>query len=298
PRADGRVFASPRGRRLARARGLDLSRSGGSGPRGRIVKRDLEGVQATPAPAAAAAAPAGAFPPGALVRLPPRVEKANATRKVVARRLTQAKQEVPHFYLTIDVDAAPMVALRKELNAVLDASKGEKISFNDIVIKAAAVALRRFPQANASWQDGHIHWHEVVDISVAVAIPDGLITPVIRDADHKGLLAISNEMKVLAGKAKDRKLQPEEFQGGTFSVSNLGMFGIEEFGAVINPPEGAILAVGGLRDVPVVKDGEVVPGKRMKVTMSCDHRVIDGAIGAQWLQVFQRLIESPSSLLL
>ncbi|MEO0322152.1 MAG: dihydrolipoamide acetyltransferase family protein, partial [Myxococcota bacterium] len=274
-------------------RGLDLGGVRGSGPHGRVVKRDLEGVSAAPA-AATAVAPAGA----GFERLPPRVEKASATRKVVARRLTQSKQEVPHFYLTVDVDAAPMVALRKALNATLDASAGEKISFNDIVIKVAAAALRRFPQANASWVEGTIHWHQVVDISVAVAIPDGLITPVIRDADRKGLLTLSKEMKVLAKKARDRKLQPEEFQGGTFSVSNLGMFGIEEFGAVINPPEGAILAVGSLRDVPVVEGGAVVPGKRMKVTMSCDHRVIDGAVGAQWLQVFQRLLENPATLLL
>ncbi len=282
----GRVMASPLVRRLARERSLDLSTVVGSGPRGRIIKRDLEGVTAS------AAAPASA---GAFVRLPPRVEKASPTRKTIARGLTESKQNVPHFYLTIDVDAGPLVAARKMMNATL---KDDKVSFNDIIIKAAAMALRQFPQANASWMGDAIHFHQVVDISVAVAIPDGLVTPVVRDADHKGVLAISHEVRELAEKARNKRLRPEEMSNGTFSISNLGMYGVEEFAAVINPPEGALLAVGALRDAPVVKDGQLVAGKRMKVTLSCDHRVVDGAVGAAWLQVFQRLIEAPMAMLL
>lgn len=287
-RADGeRAFASPLVRRLAREKGIDLATLQGSGPRGRIIKRDLEGVTAAPA-----AAPSSA---GAFERLPPRVEKASATRKTIARRLTESKQTVPHFYLTIDVDAGPLVAARKMMNSALD---GDKVSFNDIIIKAAAMALRKFPSANASWMGDTIHYHQVVDISVAVAIEDGLVTPVVRDADRLGVLEISHSVRELAGKARDKKLRLEEMSGGTFSISNLGMFGVEEFAAVINPPEGALLAVGGLRDAPVVRDGQVVAGKKMKVTLSCDHRVVDGAVGAQWLQVFQRYIEAPMSMLL
>ena len=286
-RADGeRAFASPLVRRLAREQGIDLATIHGSGPRGRIVKRDLEGATAAPAVVANA---------GSFQRLPPRVEKASGTRKTIARRLTESKQTVPHFYLTIDVDAGPLVAARAMMNSALD---GDKVSFNDIIIKAAAMALRKFPQANASWMGDTIHYHQVVDISVAVAIDDGLVTPVVRDADRLGVLEISHAVRELAGKAKDKKLRLEEMTGGTFSISNLGMFGVEEFAAVINPPEGALLAVGALRDAPIVRDGQVVAGKKMKVTLSCDHRVVDGAVGAQWLQFFQRYIEAPMSMLL
>lgn len=286
-RADGeRAFASPLVRRLAREQGIDLATIHGSGPRGRIIKRDLEG---------ATAAPAMATSTGSFQRLPPRVEKASATRKTIARRLTESKQTVPHFYLTIDVDAGPLVAARKMMNSALD---GDKVSFNDIIIKAAAMALRKFPRANASWMGDTIHYHQVVDISVAVAIDEGLVTPVIRDADRLGVLEISHSVRELAGKARDKKLRLEEMTGGTFSISNLGMYGVEEFAAVINPPEGALLAVGALRDAPLVRDGELVAGKKMKVTLSCDHRVVDGAVGAQWLQVFQRYIEAPMSMLL
>lgn len=285
-RADGeRAFASPLVRRLAREQGIDLATIQGSGPRGRIIKRDLEGASAAPAVASS----------GSFQRLPPRVEKASGTRKTIARRLTESKQTVPHFYLTIDVDAGPLVAARKMMNSTLD---GDKVSFNDIIIKAAAMALRKFPQANASWMGDTIHYHQVVDISVAVAIEDGLVTPVVRDADRLGVLEISHSVRELAGKARDKKLRLEEMTGGTFSISNLGMFGVEEFAAVINPPEGALLAVGALRDAPVVREGQVVAGKKMKVTLSCDHRVVDGAVGAQWLQFFQRFIEAPMSMLL
>ncbi|MAT28544.1 MAG: pyruvate dehydrogenase complex dihydrolipoamide acetyltransferase [Sandaracinus sp.] len=291
PRADGRVFASPLVRRLAREEGVDLSQVPGSGPHGRIVKRDLdEWLESGGAAAAGAQGSEGGW-----VRQPPRVEKASQMRKAIARRLTESKQNVPHFYLTIDVDAAPLVAARKQMNAALD---GEKVSFNDLVIKAAALALRKVPAANASWMDGEIHYHQVVDVSVAVAVPEGLVTPVVRDADRKGVLAISREVKELAGRARDKKLKPEEMQNGTFSISNLGMYGIEEFAAVINPPEGALLAVGALRDAVVVEEGEVRPGKRMKLTLSCDHRVVDGAVGAEWLAALQKLLEAPLAMLL
>lgn len=280
----GRAIASPLVRRRAREEGIDLGQVRGTGPRGRIIKRDLEAFVAS----GGAALPAGARPG-------PEVVKASQMRKAIARRLTESKQTVPHFYLTIDVDAEPLVAGRKQMNGVLD---GEKVSFNDIVIKACALALRNVPECNASWMDGTIHYHQVVDISVAVAVPDGLVTPVVRDADKKGVLAIAREVRDLAGRARNKKLKPEEMMNGTFSISNLGMYGIEEFAAVINPPEGALLAVGGIRDAVVVKDGQVAAGKRMKVTLSCDHRVVDGAIGARWLQELQRLLESPMAMLL
>lgn len=290
-RGDGRVFASPLVRRLAREKNIDLAGVEGSGPRGRVIKRDLEGVEGTQSVPVVTSGGTG------YERLAPRVEKASSTRKTIARRLTESKQEVPHFYLTIDVDARPIVAARKSMNAAL-AANGEKVSFNDIILKVTAMALRNFPQANASWVDGEIHYHQVVDLSVAVAIDDGLITPVIRDADRKGILEISQEMRELADRARNKKLRLEEFTGGTFSVSNLGGFGIEEFSAVINPPEGAILAVGRIRDDVMVDGGEVVAGKKMRVTLSCDHRVIDGAVGAQWLAEFQRLMEKPFAMLL
>ncbi len=286
-RGDGRILASPLVRRLARERGLDLSGVAGTGPRGRVIKRDLEGLSAAPQARARG------------VRQPPRVEKASQMRKAIARRLTESKQTVPHFYLTIDVDAAPMMEARKQMNATLKAQGlEEKVSFNDIVIKAAAVALRNVPECNASWMDGEIHYHQVVDISVAVAVPDGLVTPVVRDADQKGVLEISREVKELAGRARDKKLKLEEMQNGTFSISNLGMYGIEEFAAVINPPEGALMAVGTIRDAAVVENGALVAGKRMKLTLSCDHRVVDGAVGAKWLAELKRLLQAPYAMLL
>ncbi len=285
-----RIFASPLVRRMAREEDVDLADVEGTGPHGRIIKRDLDAyIEGGGAKRRAPSAGAG------WERQPPVVEKASQMRKTIARRLTESKQTVPHFYLTIDVDAEGLIATRKQMNGSLD---GEKVSFNDLIIKAAAVALRRFPKANASWIDGEIHWHQVVDISVAVAVDEGLVTPVVRDADRKGILDISREVKDLAARARDKKLSLEEMQNGTFSISNLGMYGIEEFAAVINPPEGAILAVGALRDAPTVKDGQLAMGKRMKLTLSCDHRVVDGAVGAQYLQVLQGLLETPSTMLL
>lgn len=282
-----RVLSSPLVRRLARERSIDLGDVQGSGPRGRIIKRDIDAY-----PGATAVAPAVGGE-----RLAPRVEKATSMRRTIARRLTESKQTVPHYYLTIDVDIGPLADAREAINSELKAG-GRKVSLNDLIIKAAAVALRRVPEVNASWMGKEIHYHQVVDISVAVAIDDGLMTPVVRDADRKGVAQIAGEVKELAARAREKRLQPEEMSNGTFSISNLGMFGIEEFAAVINPPEGAILAVGTVRHEPVLADGAIVPGRRMRFTMSCDHRVVDGATGARFLAVFKRIVESPFTMLL
>jgi pyruvate dehydrogenase E2 component (dihydrolipoamide acetyltransferase) len=287
PANDARVLSSPVVRRLAREKSIDLRTVQGSGPHGRIVKRDVESYAGG---VGAAVAVRGE-------RLPPRVAKASSMRRTIARRLTESKQTVPHYYLTIDVDIGPLADARKAMNGELEA-EGRKVSLNDLIIKAAAVALRRVPEVNASWMGKAIHYHQVVDISIAVAIDDGLMTPVIRDADQKGIAQIADEVRDLATRARDKKLQPEEMTHGTFSISNLGMFGIEEFAAVINPPEGAILAVGTIREEPVVEDGAIVPGRRMRFTMSCDHRVIDGATGAKFMAAFKRIVESPLNMLL
>jgi pyruvate dehydrogenase E2 component (dihydrolipoamide acetyltransferase) len=321
-RTSGRVLASPVVRKIAREKDIDLAQVRGSGPNGRVIKRDVDGSDdgrqdarqglpgqalrgpSAPPPArkpAPPAAPAQAPAPAPVVTIQAgegdRVEKLSPMRKTIARRLTESKREVPHFYLTIDIDAEPLTALRVAFNKRLEAS-GEKVSLNDLLIKAVAVALRRMPQVNVSYAGDSVIFHDHVNISVAVAIPDGLVTPVIRDADRLGALAISQQIRELAGRAKGKKLKPEEMQGGTFSISNLGMFGIDEFAAVINPPEGGILAVGAVRDEPVVKAGAVVPGKRMALTMSCDHRVVDGALGAEWLKLLRTLLEAPLEMLL
>jgi len=259
----------------------------GSGPRGRIVKRDIDSY----------AGPVGGAVALPGERLPPRVVKASSMRRTIARRLTESMQTIPHYYLTVDVDIAPLSDARKAMNAELEAA-GRKVSLNDLIIKAAAVALRRVPEVNASWMGTEIHYHQVVDISIAVAVDEGLMTPVVRDADRKGVAQIADEVRELAGRARDKKLQPEEMTNGTFSISNLGMFGIEEFTAVINPPEGAILAVGTIRNEPVVEDATIVPGRRMRFTMSCDHRIIDGATGAKFMAAFKRIIESPLNMLI
>ena len=281
------MLSSPLVRRLARERSIDLGVVQGSGPQGRIVKRDVESF--------AGGGVGAPIPTGE--RLPPRVVKASSMRRTIARRLTESKQTVPHYYLTIDVDIGPLADARKAMNAELEAI-GKKVSLNDLIIKAAAVALRRAPEVNASWMGKEIHYHQVVDVSVAVAVEDGLMTPVVRDADRKGVAQIADEVRDLAARAREKKLQPEEMTNGTFSISNLGMFGIEEFTAVINPPEGAILAVGTIRNEPVVEDGKIAPGRRMRFTMSCDHRVIDGATGARFMEAFKRIVESPLNMLL
>jgi pyruvate dehydrogenase E2 component (dihydrolipoamide acetyltransferase) len=285
--ASGRVLSSPLVRKLAREQSIDLRTVEGSGPQGRIVKRDIESYSG---PSAGVARASGE-------RLPPRVVKASSMRRTIARRLTESKQTVPHYYLSIDVDIAPLSDAREAMNARLEA-EGEKLSLNDLIIKASAMTLRRVPEVNASWMDKEIHYHQVVDISIAVAIDDGLMTPVIRDADRKGIAQIAREVRELAARAREKKLQPEEMSNGTFSISNLGMFGIEEFSAVINPPEAAILAVGTIRNEAVIEGDAIVPGRRMRFTMSCDHRVIDGATGAKFMAALKSTLESPVTMLL
>ncbi len=298
----GRIFASPLARRMAQQAGLGLTDVTGSGPNGRIVKRDIESALASGAPAAVAAEPLAAPATAATSTPMPEglepafdFEPANSMRKVIAQRLTESKQTVPHFYLTVDCEIDTLLALRKDLNSRSD---DYKISVNDLIIKACGVALRRVPAANASWTGDGIKRYHQADISVAVAIEGGLITPVIRDAGGKGLETISSEMRDMATRARDGKLLPEEYQGGTFSISNLGMFGIKQFDAVINPPQGAIMAVGAGEQRPVVRNGALAVATVMSVTMSVDHRVVDGAIGAELLAAFKTLVEDPMTMLL
>ena len=309
-RGNGRIFATPLARRMAQQAGLDLAAIRGSGPQGRIVKSDIE---ATLSPGRLAPAPASARTPtapqpvptapvlskervAALAGNPPYTERPlNAMRRVIARRLTESKQTVPHFYLTIDCEIDALLKIRSELNAKSDAYR---ISVNDFVIRAAALALRQVPAANASWSDEAILLWDSVDIAVAVALDDGLITPIVKMADRKGLAAIADETKDLVTRARAGKLKLEEFQGGTFSVSNLGMYGVREFAAVINPPHGGILAVGAGEQRPVVKNGTLTVATVMSCTLSCDHRVVDGAVGAEFLAVFKKLVEDPLTMLL
>ena len=295
-----RVFASPLARRLAGDAGIDLTAVAGSGPRGRIVKKDVEAaIAAGPVPAAVAPAIAGGptlAPAGDLPGMPGYDAIPHSMmRKTIARRLTESKQTAPHFYLTVDCRIDELLDLRKKLNAN---ANDYKLSVNDLIIRAAALALKAVPEANASWFEDAVRMWHTVDISVAVAIEGGLITPIIRGAEGKGLKAISSEMKDLAERARVGKLAPEEYQGGTFSISNLGMFGIKEFSAVINPPQGAILAVGAGEPRPVVVDGALAVGTVMTCTLSVDHRVVDGAVGAAFMQVFKGLIEEPLKMLL
>ncbi|MBO6770960.1 MULTISPECIES: pyruvate dehydrogenase complex dihydrolipoamide acetyltransferase [unclassified Thalassospira] len=305
-----RIKASPLARRIAANDGVDLAAVTGSGPRGRIVKRDVEAAKsakpaaeststekaAPSAPAAAAAPVASGWNPD-LTGLPEYEEIPNSgMRKTIARRLTESKQQVPHFYLTVDCELDNLLATRKQLNE--KAGDGVKISVNDFVIRAVSLALKKVPAANSIWTDKATLQCKKQDISVAVAIDGGLITPVVRDAGSKGLAEISSEMKALAGKARDGKLMPEDYQGGTFSVSNLGMFGIKEFSAIINPPQGCILAVGAGEQRPVVKDGALAIATVMSCTLSVDHRAVDGAVGAQFMAEFKKLIEDPLSMLL
>jgi len=311
PEKGERVFASPLARRIAADKGVDLKSIAGSGPHGRIVKADVEAARpgapaakpaAVPgAPKPVAPAPAGALAAAAVAAgIAHHVVPHTSMRRAIARRLTESKQQVPHFYLTLDCEIDALLKLRADLNAKAP-EKGDgvfKLSVNDFVIRAAAAALRKVPAANAAWSDEGIVMFDAVDISVAVAIPGGLITPIIRNADGKGLAAISNEMKGLAARAKEGKLKLEEFQGGTFSISNLGMFGIKDFAAVINPPQGCILAVGAGEQRPVVKNNALAIATVMSVTLSVDHRVVDGAIGAEFLAAFKKLIEDPITLLL
>lgn len=281
-----RVLASPLARKLASEKGYDLSQIRGTGDGGRIIKKDVESHTPSAAPAAAAA------PRGARA-LNPDIQYGDVPvsqmRKVIARRLGESKFGAPHFYLTVEINMDNAMTARKAVNEHPDV----KVSFNDIVVKACAAALRKHPAINSSWMGDRITYHEAINIGVAVAVPDGLLVPVINDADLKTLSQINSEVKVLAGKARDKKLQPDEMQGNTFTISNLGMFGIEEFTAIINPPDACILAVGGIIQKPIVKNGEIVPGNMMKVTLSCDHRVVDGATGAQFLNTLKAMLENP-----
>jgi pyruvate dehydrogenase E2 component (dihydrolipoamide acetyltransferase) len=306
--AGGRVLASPLAKTLAVELGVDLRGVQGSGPGGRIVERDVRAVAESGArPAAQPAAEAQettalAVRPaaGTPAPIPHDVEYEDRPlsnmRKRIAQRLTQAKQSIPHFYLTRGFDVEPLLDFRKRLNALLG-DRG-KVSVNDMIIKGVALALRRVPEVNAAFIGEAIRYFSRVNVGVAVAIDEGLVTPVVRDADLKGIGVIGNEVRDLAERARTRRLKAHEIEGSTFTVSNLGMFGIEHFEAIINPPEAAILAIGTVLDEPVVKNGAIVPGKRMRLTMSCDHRVVDGALGARYLQALVELLEQPESLAL
>ena len=293
-----RIFASPLAKRIAADKGIDLSTITGSGPRGRIVKADVENAKAQTQAAAAPQAATQALPEDAKVNIygMPYIEVPNNNiKKITAKRLTESKQDVPHFYLSVECVLDNLLASRKELN---EQANGEyKLSVNDFIIKASAMALKSYPAANVSWNDDAVHQYLHSDISVAVATPNGLITPIIKHAEEKGLRTISEEMKELAGRAREGKLKPEEFQGGSFSISNLGMFGVKEFSAIINPPQSCILAVGAGDQVPKVVNGEIKIQTVMTVTLSTDHRSVDGAVGAEWLQHFKRYIENPVSML-
>jgi pyruvate dehydrogenase E2 component (dihydrolipoamide acetyltransferase) len=292
---------------MAQQAGIDLATLKGSGPNGRIVKADIEGAVAKPAPAAPppAAAPepaparAPAAPPPAITA-PYKAVPHTTMRKIIARRLSEAKQTIPEFYIAVDVELDALLKLRAELNAKSpkDGPGAYKLSVNDFVIKAAALTLRRVPGLNASYTDDATLLYDDVDISVAVSIPEGLITPIIRHADQKGLAAISNEMKDLAARAKSGKLKPEEFQGGGFSISNLGMFGVSVFSAIINPPQAAILAVAAGQQRAVVKNGALAVATVMTCNLNVDHRVADGAKAAEWVSAFKAIVEDPLSLML
>ena len=303
PKGSQRILASPLARRLAAERGLDLAALTGSGPHGRIIRVDVEAAAMAPGPAKVASpSPVPAPAPAASLAQLGYAEDSytlvplDGMRRTVARRLTESARDIPHFPLTIDVEIDALLAARSRINSLLE-PRGIKVSVNDLVIKAAALALKQVPEANASFTPEGIALHRHADISMAVAVDGGLITPIIRKAEQKGLAEIALEAKDLAERARNRKLKPEEFQGGTFSISNLGMFGIRQFGSIINPPQGAILSVGAGEARAVVRDGQVVIRTLMTVTLTCDHRVIDGAIGARWLAAFRALIEEPVTMI-
>lgn len=282
--ANGRVKASPLAKKIAEEKGININAVSGSGDNGRIVKRDIENF---------APQQGGSFSAPAFIGAPYTEEPVSQMRKVIAKRLAESKFSAPHFYLTLDIDMDNAMAARKAVN---DAGVA-KISFNDMVVKAVASALRKNPKINSSWLGDKIRYNNVINIGIAVAVPDGLLVPVVRNADQKGMAQIGAEVKDFAQKAKDKKLQPADWEGNTFTISNLGMFGIEEFTAIINPPDSCILAVGGIKQVPVVKNNQVVPGNVMKVTLSCDHRVVDGATGSAFLQDLKLYLENPVMML-
>ncbi len=310
--SQSRIFASPLARKIAGQKGIDLAALKGSGPRGRIVKADVESAKAGTKAPAAKAAPAAQPSMAAVVSLIAPLPDAklyfkpddydevphDSMRKAIAKRLTSAKTLIPHFYLTIDCRIDELLGTRARLNAAAPKDAGYKLSVNDFIVKAAAFALMRVPEVNASWTDGAILRHKHADIGVAVALDFGLITPIVFHAEEKGLAVISNEVKSLAERARAKKLKPTEFEGGSFAISNLGMYGIREFTAVINPPHAGILAVGAGEQRAIVRDGKVEIATVMTVTMSCDHRVIDGATGARFLQAFKTFVEDPAAMLL
>ncbi len=299
PKTTNRIFASPLARRIAKDKGIDLSTIKGTGPHGRIVKADVSGaVAGSSKPQVASEKPLATQDSNLKTNIFGMAYKEipnNNIRKVVAKRLSESKQEVPHFYLTVECILDNLLNARKEIN---DKANGEfKLSVNDFIIKAAAMALKAYPAANVSWSDDAILQYLKADISVAVSTPTGLITPIIKAAEDKGLRDISTEMKDLAGRAREGKLKPEEFQGGSFSISNLGMFGVKEFAAIVNPPQGCILAVGAGEQRPVVVNGSIEIKTVMNCTLSVDHRCVDGAVGAEFLQIFKQYIENPVSML-
>jgi pyruvate dehydrogenase E2 component (dihydrolipoamide acetyltransferase) len=281
---NGRVKASPLAKALAKEKGIDINAVHGSGDGGRVVKRDVD--EYTPSAS-------NSFPSASIGVESYTEESVSQMRKVIASRLAESKFTAPHFYLTLDIDMGNAISSRKTMNAAGDV----KVSFNDMVVKATALALKKNPKVNSSWLGDKIRYNEHVNIGVAVAVPDGLLVPVVRFADTKGFAQIGVEVKDFAERARNKKLQPEDWAGNTFTISNLGMFGIEEFTAIINPPDSCILAVGGIKQVPVVKNGNVVPGNVMKVTLSCDHRVVDGATGAAFLQTLKGFLENPVTML-
>jgi pyruvate dehydrogenase E2 component (dihydrolipoamide acetyltransferase) len=277
--SNGRTKASPLAKRLAEEKGISINQVAGSGDGGRVVKRDIENYSPSASGVTTSAVGVESFTD----------EPVSQMRKVIARRLAESKFSAPHFYLTVSIDMDNAMAARKQINASGDV----KVSFNDFVVKATATALRKHPKINSSWLEDVVRYNDHIHIGVAVAVEDGLLVPVVRFADNKSLTQIGAEVKDLAQKAKDKKLQPAEWEGNTFTISNLGMFGIDNFTAIVNPPDACILAIGGISQVPVVKNGAVVPGNVMKVTLSCDHRVIDGATGAAFLQTFKQFLENP-----
>ena len=303
PTDGGRIKASPLAKKIAESEGVDLTAVSGTGPGGRIVKADVVAAppSSSPAPAPAAPpAPAVAPVPAAISPVAEgadQIVELSSMRKIIAERLLTSKISIPHFYLHLEVDAAPLMALRKQINAQSEASHGNKYSVNDFVVKALINASVTVPEANASFNGDHIVQFAHVGISVAIAVDDGLVTPVVKNAEQKSLLAISKEIKEMAVRARDKKLAPNEFDGGTVTISNLGAWGVESFDAIVNPPQAVILSVGGIIEKPVVKDGEIVPGLRMNLGVSCDHRVVDGAVGAKFLGEIKRLLENPALML-
>jgi|TARA_B110000914_G_scaffold225877_1_gene248017 pyruvate dehydrogenase E2 component (dihydrolipoamide acetyltransferase) len=291
----GRIKASPLAKKIAEAEGLDLSTLTGTGPGGRIVKSDVVGAPASSTPAPTAPAPVAISPVAS--DEDQRVEL-SGMRKIIAERLLISKTTIPHFYLHLEVDAAPLMSLRQQINAQAEATHGNKYSVNDFVVKALINASVSVPEVNASFNGDHIVQFSHVGVSIAIAVEDGLVTPVVKNAEHKSLLAISTEIKEMAVRARDKKLLPNDFDNGTVTISNLGAWGIESFDAIVNPPQAAILSVGTIVEKPVVKDGTIVPGLLMNLGVSCDHRVVDGAVGAKFLSEIKRLLENPALMLI